>query len=118
MSASFSVMVALGFRYAILAVITTAAVWPDLGRRIFQTQHPRYQLARGLLMFACSILAFLSIKYMPVGEFTAISLLVPLVITLLVAWLLKEKIRPLRWLLLLGGIRRHPDHHPSRQPTP
>lgn len=55
---------------------------------------------------------------MPVGEFTAISLLIPLVITLLAGWLLKEKIRPLRWLLLLGGIRRHPDHHPSRQPTP
>jgi drug/metabolite transporter (DMT)-like permease len=103
MSASFSVMVALGFRYAIQAVITTAAVWPDRGRRIFQTQHPRYQLARGLLLFACGILDFLSIKYMPVGEITAISLLVPLVITLLAAWLLKEKIRPLRWLLVLGG---------------
>jgi drug/metabolite transporter (DMT)-like permease len=68
-----------------------------------RTQHPRFQLARGLLLFACSILAFLSLKYMPVGEFTAITLLAPLVITLLAAWMLKEKIRPLRWLLVLGG---------------
>ena len=102
-SAGLSVMVALWFRYAIQAVITTVVVWPGRGRRVLQTEHPRFQLARGLLLFACSILAFLSLKYMPVGEFTAISLLAPLVITLLAAWMLKEKIRPLRWLLVLGG---------------
>ena len=102
-SAGLSVLVALWFRYAIQAVITTVVVWPGRGRQILRTQHPRFQLARGLLLFACSILAFLSLKYMPVGEFTAITLLAPLVITLLAAWMLKEKIRPLRWLLVLGG---------------
>ncbi len=102
-SAGLSVMVALWFRYAIQALITTVVVWPGRGRRVLRTEHPRFQLSRGLLLFACSILAFLSLKYMPVGEFTAISLLAPLVITLLAAWMLKEKIRPLRWLLVLGG---------------
>ena len=102
-SAGLSVMVALWFRYAIQALITTVVVWPGRGRRVLSTEHPRFQLSRGLLLFACSILAFLSLKYMPVGEFTAISLLAPLVITLLAAWMLKEKIRPLRWLLVLGG---------------
>ena len=102
-SAGLSVLVALWFRYAIQALITTAVVLPGRGRKVFLTQHPRFQLARGLLLFACSILAFLSLKYMPVGEFTAISLLAPLVITLLAAWMLKEKIRPLRWLLVMGG---------------
>ena len=102
-SAGLSVMVALWFRYAIQALITTVVVWPGRGRRVLRTEHPRFQLARGLLLFACSILAFLSLKYMPVGEFTAISLLAPLVITLLAAWMLKEKIRPLRWLLVVGG---------------
>ena len=102
-SAGLSVLVALWFRYAIQAVITTIVVWPGRGSQILRTLHPRFQLARGLLLFACSILAFLSLKYMPVGEFTAITLLAPLVITLLAAWMLKEKIRPLRWLLVLGG---------------
>jgi drug/metabolite transporter (DMT)-like permease len=102
-SVGLSVLVALWFRYAIQAVITTVVVWPGRGRKVLYTQHPRFQLARGLLLFACSILAFLSLKYMPVGEFTAISLLAPLVITLLAAWMLKESIRPLRWLLVLGG---------------
>lgn len=102
-SASLSVMVALWFRYAIQALITTAVVWQARGRQVLQTEHPRFQMARGLLLFACSILAFLSLKYMPVGEFTAIVLLAPLVITLMAAKMLQEKIRPLRWLLVLGG---------------
>ena len=102
-SAGLSVLVALWFRYAIQALITTVVVWPGRGRQVLHTQHPRFQLARGLLLFACSILAFLSLKYMPVGEFTAITLLAPLVITLLAAWMLKGRIRRLRWLLVLGG---------------
>ena len=102
-SAGLSVLVALWFRYALQALITTVVVWPGRGRRVLRTEHPRFQLARGLLLFACSILAFLSLKYMPVGEFTAISLLSPLIITLLAAKMLKEKIRPLRWLLVVGG---------------
>jgi drug/metabolite transporter (DMT)-like permease len=102
-STSISLLVALWFRYAIQAVITTVVVWPGRGRRVFLTRHPKFQLARGLLLFACSILAFYSLKYMPVGEFTAIALLAPLVITVFAAWKLKEKIRPLRWTLLLGG---------------
>jgi drug/metabolite transporter (DMT)-like permease len=96
-------LVALWFRYAIQAVITTVVVWPGRGRRVLLTRHPKFQLARGLLLFACSILAFFSLKYMPVGEFTAIALLAPLVITVFAAWKLKEKIRPLRWSLLVGG---------------
>lgn len=102
-SASISLLVALWFRYAIQALITTVAVWPGRGRRVFLTRHPRFQLARGLLLFACSILAFFSLKYMPVGEFTAIALLAPLVITVFAAWKLKEKIRPMRWTLVAGG---------------
>jgi drug/metabolite transporter (DMT)-like permease len=102
-STSISLLVALWFRYAIQAVITTVVVWPGRGRRVFLTRHPKFQLARGLLLFACSILAFFSLKYMPVGEFTAIALLAPLVITVFAAWKLKEKIRPLRWSLLVGG---------------
>ncbi len=102
-SASMSVLLALWFRYAIQAVITTAIVWPGRGRKVLMTKHPRFQLARGLLLFVCSMLAFYSLKYMPVGEFTAIALLAPLVITLLAARMLKEKIRPLRWMLVTGG---------------
>ncbi len=102
-SAAVPVLFALWFRYAFQAVVTTAVVWKGRGRRLFYTQHPRFQLVRGLLLLACSLLAFFSLKYIPVGEFTAIVLMAPLVITLLAAWTLKEQVRPLRWALVVGG---------------
>jgi len=102
-SAGLSVLVALWFRYVIQALITTAVVWPGRGRQVLRTRNPRFQLVRGLLLFACGVLAFTSLKYMPVGEFTAITLLSPLVITLFSAWMLKESIRPLRWMLVLAN---------------
>ena len=102
-SASTSLLVALWFRYSFQAVVTTAIVWKGRGRKLFFTRHPRFQLSRGLLLFVSSLLAFFSLKYMPVGEFTAIVLMAPLVITLLAAWTLKERVSPMRWALVFGG---------------
>lgn len=102
-SASVSLLVALWFRYAFQAVVTTAIVWKGRGGRLFFTRHPRFQLARGLLLFVSSLLAFFSLRYMPVGEFTSIVLMAPLVITLLAAWTLKERVSPMRWALVVGG---------------
>lgn len=102
-SAGVSLLVALWFRYAFQAVVTTALVWKGRGRQLFITRHPRFQLARGVLLFFSSLLAFFSLKYMPVGEFTAIVLMAPLVITLLAAWTLKERVSAMRWALVCGG---------------
>lgn len=102
-STHVSLLVALWFRYTFQAVVTTAIVWKGRGRQLFFTQHPRFQLSRGILLFVSSLLAFFSLKYMPVGEFTAIVMMAPLVITLLAAWTLKEHVSPMRWALVLGG---------------
>ena len=102
-SAGTSLLVALWFRYSFQAVVTTALVWKGRGPRLFHTRHPRFQLSRGLLLFGSSLLAFFSLKYMPVGEFTAIALMAPLVITLLAAWMLQEQVSALRWALVCGG---------------
>jgi drug/metabolite transporter (DMT)-like permease len=46
---------------------------------------------------------FLSLKFMSVGEFTAIMLIAPLVLTLVAGTFLKEQVSPLRWALVSGG---------------
>ena len=102
-SAGLPLLVALWFRYAFQAVTTTAVAWKGRGRQLLLTRHPRFQLARGMLLFGSSLLAFFSLKYMPVGEFTAIALMAPLVITLLAAWKLKEHVSAQRWALVFGG---------------
>lgn len=102
-TASVSLLTALWSRYAFQAVLTTAVVWPGRGLRVLRTRHPRFQILRGALLFASSGLAFLCLRFMPVGEFTAIVMATPLVITMLAATSLGERVSPLRWLLVAGG---------------
>lgn len=102
-SASVPLLMALWFRYAFQAVATTAIVLPVRGLAALRTLHPKFQCLRGVLLLTSSLLAFASLKYMPVGEFTAIVMIVPLALTLLAATALKERVSPLRWLLVAGG---------------
>lgn len=101
--ATLSVLVAVWFRYLFQAVSVTVFMLPVRGRGLLRTSQPRRQLLRGLLLFSVSALSFISVQYMPVGEFTAIVMTTPLVVTLLAALFLHEKVSALRWLLVAGG---------------
>ncbi len=101
--ASVPLLMALWFRYMFQAVATTLIVLPIRGLSVFQTNHPRFQLLRGLLLMGSTMLAFVSLRHTPVAEFTAIISMTPLVITVLAACRLKERVSSLRWLLVIGG---------------
>jgi drug/metabolite transporter (DMT)-like permease len=102
-SAAVPLLMALWFRYAFQAVATTLVVVPLRGRGVWRTRHFPYQLLRGVLLLTSSLLAFASLRYMPVGEFTAIVMITPLAVTLLAARLLHERVSALRWALVAGG---------------
>ncbi len=97
------IVMGVWFRYAFQAVATTAVLLPLHGTSLLRTAHPGYQVLRGALLLVTSVLAFLSLRYMPLAEFTSIVLIAPLVITLLAATALKEHVSPLRWALVAGG---------------
>lgn len=97
------VLLGLWFRYVFQAVITTAIMLPQRGRALFQTRRPGAQVLRGVLLLVTSLFTFLSVKYMPLGEFTAIAMITPLVVTLLAATLLGEPVSRRRWALVAGG---------------
>lgn len=102
-SAGVPLLMALWFRYFFQAVATTVVVVPLRGRNIWRTRHLPWQLVRGVLLLTSSLLAFASLRYMPVGEFTAIVMITPLAVTLAAATLLKEHVSVLRWMLVAGG---------------
>lgn len=102
-TAAVPVMMGVWFRYAFQAVATAAVLLPRHGVSVLRTVHPRYHVLRGALLLGSSVFAFLSLRYMPMAEFTAIVLVVPLVVTLLAATTLKEHVSPLRWSLTAGG---------------
>lgn len=102
-SLSVPLMVAMFFRYMFQAVATSLIELPRQGRALLHTQHVGLHILRGALLLLTSIFAFLSLKHMPVGEFTAIVLLTPLVVTLLAARMLHEHVSWVRLLLVAGG---------------
>ncbi len=102
-SVSVPLLMALWFRYFFQAMATTVVVVPLRGRTVWRTRHLPYQLLRGVLLLTSSLLAFASLRHMPVGEFTAIVMITPLAITLLASRLLKEQVSLLRWSLVAGG---------------
>ncbi len=103
LSATVSVLLVVWFRYLFQAIVMAGVVLPTRGWRSLTTKHPVLHAIRGALLLTVSILGFVSLIYMPVGEFTAIIMLTPLVVTLLAAVFLKERVNGLRWLLVLGG---------------
>jgi drug/metabolite transporter (DMT)-like permease len=100
---SVPVLMALWVRYAFQAIATSLAVLPKRGWSLPPTAHPKFQGLRGVLLLCTSLFAFFSLKYMPVGEFTAIVMITPLVMTLLASFTLGERVSGLRWLLVTGG---------------
>lgn len=100
---SVPLLMALWVRYTFQALATTLLVLPARGLSALKTVHPRFQVLRGVLLLLTSLFAFLSLRYMPVGEFTAIVMITPLIITLLASTSLGESVSLQRWLLVAGG---------------
>lgn len=85
------------------ALLTSALVLPKQGLSVLKTNHLAQQITRGLLMVTVTVLAFSSLGVMPVGEFTAIVMTTPLLVTLLAARLLGEHVSAFRVSLVIGG---------------
>jgi drug/metabolite transporter (DMT)-like permease len=99
----FPVLLMLWLRYAFQALVM--ALWLALaGGAGFRAAHPRFQALRGALLLVTSAMIFFGLQHMPVPELTSINMLAPLLVTLLAAWLLHERVSRLRWALVCGGL--------------
>lgn len=98
-----SVILVLWCRYTIQAGIMAMVLGKIRGVSGFRTLHPRFQLLRGVLLASISVLAFFSMRQMPLAEFTAIIMLSPVLITACAGWLFNERIGKLRWALVTSG---------------
>jgi drug/metabolite transporter (DMT)-like permease len=96
------VLLLLTVRYATQAAVMALVLAPR-GRAGFRAAHPRFQWLRGGLLLATSFCSFFGVQFMPVPEFTAINMLTPLLVTVLAAAVLEERVSGLRWALVAGG---------------
>ncbi len=82
------------------------AVWfgPRLGRRLLRTSRPRLQVYRSIVLLASSLCFFTSLKYLPLAEATAINYSTPVLVLLMAAFFLHERLTPIRIAFVLAGM--------------
>jgi drug/metabolite transporter (DMT)-like permease len=98
---SFAVVMWFRFGFQIL----TTGVWlkRQRGSIYLRSNAARLQIYRGFLLTLSSALAFFSLKLIPVADFTSIMMLTPLLMTVVAAFAMAEKVSPLRWFFVLMG---------------
>lgn len=83
-------------RFASQTVLVLAISAPQL-RVLARAQRPGLQLVRSALHSLSTGLFFLSLNFMQLAEAAAVFEVAPLLITVLAAWILAEKVGPRRW---------------------
>ncbi|MEX8495563.1 DMT family transporter [Sphaerotilus sp.] len=104
LAAAVPVVMVVWFRYLFQVLLTVATVTTPRRRTLHHSRRPGLQVLRGLMLVMATVIAFYSLKVMPIAEFTAVVTLTPLFVTLLAVWRLDERVTPLEWLLVLGGL--------------
>lgn len=98
------VLMLLWFRYAFQTIVTLVMRLPTQKASLFATPNPKFQALRGVLLLTTSFCSFYGLQHLPVGEFTAMVMLSPMVATAMAAITLKHHVAHLRWLLMAVGL--------------
>lgn len=90
-------------RFLFHTVLTTALFMPSMGKNLFRIHHPRLQLLRGIMLALMTGLNFYALQYLQLAEVGAVQFSVPLLIALISAWFLKERLDLQRWMAICLG---------------
>jgi drug/metabolite transporter (DMT)-like permease len=90
-------------RYAGQMLIVTPFVRHRAGPGFWRTKNLRLQLARSLCLVAATVCFFAGLRFLPLAEGTAITLLAPIFIVLLAQPILGEKPTKSRWAAVIVG---------------
>ena len=90
-------------RYAAFALIMLAITLPG-GLAVLKPRRPKLQLARGIAVTVSSVLFVSSLRYLPIADATATSVISPLFVTALSIPLLGERIGWRRWTATIVGL--------------
>ena len=97
---SVPVMMLVWFRYVTQASVTALTLLPQRGKSLLRTRHPGLHVLRGLLIMSTSVCSFISLRYIAVGEATAILMLTPVLMMLIASVSFGEHMSPARWALM------------------
>jgi len=100
---SVPVLVVVWLRFLTHTLIASALLFPMRGLVLVRTQHLRWHLARGLMFCAMTGMNFWALQTLQLTVTASIFFMVPILVALLSAPLLGEKLDAKRWAAILVG---------------
>ena len=100
---SVPVLVVVWLRFLTHTLIASALLFPMRGVALVRTQHLRWHLIRGLMFVAMTGMNFWALQYLQLTVTASIFFLVPILVALLSAPLLGEKLDARRWAAIVAG---------------
>lgn len=101
LTAFLPVAVIVWLRY--LAFVLTLSPLLRQGPAVLRTRRPWLHVLRAVALVASAALFILALRVLPIAEATALVFASPLFVTVLSAWLLREHVDRMRWLIVFVG---------------
>src|SRR6185295_5338999 len=90
-------------RFFFHATLSTAMLAPKIGAGVLRTRRPRLQFVRAMFMPVMTGLNFWALQYLQLAETGAIQFSVPIIIALIAAPMLGERMDRARWIAIGVG---------------
>ncbi len=90
-------------RFVFHVLLASALLAPRYGRELLRVRNWKLQALRAAMMAAMTALNFWALQYLQLAETGAIQFSVPLLIALLSAWWLGERLDGRRWVAIVAG---------------
>ncbi|HEX5863654.1 MAG TPA: DMT family transporter [Casimicrobiaceae bacterium] len=90
-------------RWGVQALVLLAVMGPRMRLDLIRTPRLPLHLVRGLVLIASSLCFFSALRYLPLAEATALNFTAPVLVTLMAAWLLGERLTRPRWAFVAAG---------------
>ena len=97
------VIMVVWLRFAIHAVVAGAVLFPLKGVALVRTRHLLWHLVRALMFMAMTGINFWALQYLQLTVTSSIFFSVPLIIALVSASVLKERLGLGRWVAIIAG---------------
>lgn len=104
LSMLYAPLVIAWMRFLAQAVLLGAIYGPSLKRELFRSKVPRLQFYRAICMVGANLFFLIGLRFIPLGEATAIFFLSPIFVVLLSRWFLSEKISPIQLVLIFTSL--------------
>jgi drug/metabolite transporter (DMT)-like permease len=100
---SLPVVEVVWLRFLMQVLLGGALLMPRRGLDLLRSRRPRLQLLRAVLMTVMTALNFWALQYLQLAETSSIMFSTPILVALLAAPLLGEKLDRARWMAIVAG---------------